>query len=204
MPPTVLYLVRHGSVVDAERRRFIGHLDVPLSQLGEVQMASLAARLAPVPLEAVYASDLSRARRSAEILASPHGLTPRLIPALREMAMGRWEGLTADEIAARDPEAFKEWMARIVKFPFPGGESLLDLDARAWPALEKVLADHEGAHVALVAHGGTNRVMLCRVLGLTLERVLSLGQDYAALSILELDGDRWTLRLLNDAGSSRG
>lgn len=199
MPPAVLYLIRHGSVVDAERRRFIGHLDVPLSSLGETQMASLASRLASVPLEAVYASDLSRARRSAEIVAAPHGLTPRVDPAFREMSMGRWEGLTADQITARDPEAFREWMARIVEFPFPGGESLLDLDARAWPAFERVLADHGGAHVALVAHGGTNRVLLCRALDLALERALSLGQDYAALSILELAGDRWTLRLLNQA-----
>lgn len=197
MPPTVFYLVRHGSVVDAERRRFIGHLDVPLSPLGEAQMEALSARLASAPLEAVYASDLSRARRSAEILAAPHRLTPRVEPALREMSMGRWEGLTAGEITALDPEAFKEWIARIGEVPFPGGESLMDLDARAWPVVEKILAEHGGAHVALVAHGGTNRVLLCHALGLQLDRVLSLGQEYAALSILEWSGGRWTLRLLN-------
>jgi broad specificity phosphatase PhoE len=197
MPPTVLYLVRHGSVVDAERRRFIGRLDIPLSPLGEAQVSSLAARLAAGRLEAVSASELCRALRSAVILAAPHRLTPRLIPALREMAMGRWEGLTADEIAACDPETFSEWMVRIGEVPFPEGESVRDLDARVWPAVEKILAEHGGGHVALVAHGGTNRVVLCRALGLPLERVLSLGQDYAALSILELSGDRWTLRLLN-------
>ncbi len=197
MPPTVFYLVRHGSVVAAERRRFIGHLDAPLSPLGEAQMEALSARLASVPLEAVYASDLSRARRSAEILAAPHRLTPRVEPALREMSMGRWEGLTAEEIAALDPEAFKEWIARIGEVPFPGGESLMDLDDRAWPVVEKILAGHGGAHVALVAHGGTNRVLLCHALGLPLDRVLSLGQDYAALSVLEWSGGRWTLRLLN-------
>lgn len=197
MPSTWVYLVRHGSVVGAETRRFIGDLDVPLSPGGQAEMERLAARLAAVSLVGVYASDLVRSRQSAEILARPHGLSPRIVPALREMAMGRWEGLTADEISARDPEAFEAWMARIVEFPFPGGESVADLRGRAWPAFEKIVASHPGERVAIVAHGGTNRVILCGALGLPLDRLLVFGQDYAALSLLEWRNDRFVLHLLN-------
>lgn len=197
MDSTWVYLIRHGSVAGAETRRFIGHLDVPLSPLGEAEMERLAGRLATVPLGAVYASDLGRSRLSAEIIACPHGLTPRIDPALREMAMGRWEGLTADEINAREPEAFKEWMARLGEFPFPGGESVPDLVARAWPAFERIVGAHAGERVAIVAHGGTNRAILCRALGLPLDRLLVFGQDYAALSLLEWRKGRFVLHVLN-------
>jgi len=197
MPSTWIYLVRHGRVVGAELRRFLGHLDVPLSETGEAQLEGLARRLSATPLAAIYASDLVRARRSAEIVAAPHGLIPRVTPSLREMAMGRWEGLTADEIKAAEPEAFKEWMARIGEFPFPEGESVPDLLARAWPAFERVVGAHAGERVAVVAHGGTNRAILCRALGLPLDRLLVFGQDYAALSLLEWRQARFVLHFLN-------
>ena len=134
--PTTIYLVRHGSVVGAETRRFIGHLDVPLSPRGELEAAALARRLASVKLAAAYSSDLSRTRRTAEILTGPHRLEAVAVPALREFAMGRWEGLTAEEIRALDAAAFDAWMADVGRFQFPEGESLGDVAARAWPALE--------------------------------------------------------------------
>jgi broad specificity phosphatase PhoE len=170
---------------------------VPLSPLGEVQIAALATRLRGVPFGAIYCSDLQRARRSAEILAVPHRLTPTSDPALREFAMGEWDGLTAEEIRALDAVAFKAWMADVGRFQFPGGESLQDLEARVLPAFDAIVARHAGGTVAVVAHGGSNRAILCRALGLGPERLLALGQDYAALSVLERVGARWTLRMLN-------
>jgi broad specificity phosphatase PhoE len=189
--------VRHGSVIGAEIRRFIGHLDVPLSPLGEAQLTALAHRLRGFTFDAIYCSDLVRTRRSAEILAAPRGLTAIVEPALREFAMGRWEGLTAEEIRALDAVAFDAWMGDVGRFQFPEGESLPDLYARVWPAFETLVARHAGGTVAVVAHGGSNRAILCRVLGLPPERLLALGQDYGALSVLERSGARWTLRVLN-------
>lgn len=194
---TMIYLIRHGSVVGAETRRFIGHLDVPLSPLGERQLTALAERLATVPLAAVYASDLSRTQRSARILAESHGLAPVPLRALREFAMGQWEGLTAEQIRSLDADAFERWMADVAGYQFPGGESLSHLAARAWPAFERIVAGHAGASIAVVAHGGTNRLILCRALGLAPERLLSIGQDYASLSVLERSRAGWTLRVLN-------
>ena len=197
-PPTLIYLVRHGEVVLAETRRFIGHLDVPLSELGERQSTAQAARLAGVAIAAVFTSDLSRARRTGEIIGAPHGLEPTAVPALREMAMGRWDGLTAEEIREREPAAFADWMAHIGEFPFPEGESVPDLHARAWPAFEAIVAAHEGESVAVVAHGGTNRALLCAALGMPLHRLLAFGQDYGALTVLERLDDAWQLRRLNE------
>ena len=195
--PTLIFLLRHGEVVEAETRRFIGHLDVPLSPRGERQCLAQAERLRTIALAAVFSSDLARARRSAEIIAAPHGLAPIVMPALREMSMGRWEGLTAAEIRHREPSAFNEWMTRLGDFPFPEGESVRDLLARAWPAFASVVHDHPGRAIAVVAHGGTNRTLLCNALGVPLSRLLGFGQDYGALSLLE--GPRpWQLRQLNE------
>ena len=184
-------------MVGAETRRFIGHLDVPLSPLGIAQLDALSGRLSGVPFDAIYCSDLERTRHSAEILASPHRLVPVQDPALREFAMGEWDGLTAEQIRGRDAGAFETWMADVGRFQFPGGESLPDLIARAVPAFEALVTRHAGRTVAVVAHGGSNRAILCHALGLGPERLLALGQDYAALSVLDRIAGRWTLRLLN-------
>jgi broad specificity phosphatase PhoE len=195
---TRVYLVRHGEPVGAETRRFIGHLDVPLSPRGEIQISALAHRLAAVPLAAVYSSDLDRTRRSAEILCASRDLLPRTVPELREFAMGDWDGLTAEQIRALDPAAFAAWMARVGEFQFPRGENLSQVAARAWPAFERIVGAHRGAAVAVVAHGGSNRAILCRALGIPLPRILSLGQEYAALSVLDLTRWGWRLSTLNE------
>ena len=194
----MIYLLRHGEVVLAETRRFIGHLDVPLSPLGERQSAAQAGRLAPVKLAALYTSDLARARRTGEIVGSPHALVPSVVPALREMAMGRWEGLTAAAIQRDEPATFAEWMANVGEFPFPDGESVPDLEARAWPAFDAIARAHAGQAIAIVAHGGTNRALLCRALGLPRGRLLSMGQDYGALTVLERLDAAWRLLHLNE------
>jgi broad specificity phosphatase PhoE len=194
---TTICLVRHGSVVGAETRRFIGHLDVPLSPFGITQLGALSRRLKDVAFDAIYCSDLERTRHSAEILAAPHHLTPIPDRALREFAMGEWDGLTAEQIRGRDARAFEAWMADVGRFQFPGGESLPELIARTVPAFDALVARHAGGTVAVVAHGGSNRAILCHALGLGPERLLALGQDYAALSVLERTAGRWVLRRLN-------
>jgi len=197
MDATLIFLLRHGEVVGAETGRFIGHLDVPLSPRGASQCAVQAARLSDVKLTALYSSDLVRARTSGAIIGGPHGLEPVCLPALREMDMGRWDGLTAGEIQRREPAAFRDWMARVGEFPFPAGESVGDLESRAWPAFEALVTASRGRAIAVVAHGGTNRVLLCRALGVPRARLLAFGQDYAALNVLERTDGAWRLIRLN-------
>ncbi|PYN40188.1 MAG: histidine phosphatase family protein, partial [Candidatus Rokuibacteriota bacterium] len=80
----------------------------------------------------------------------------------------------------------------------PDGESVPDLEARAWPAFESIVRTHVGRAIAVVAHGGTNRTLICRALGLPLGRLLALGQDYGALTVLERIDVTWHLRRLNE------
>ena len=88
-------------------------------------------------------------------------------------------------------------MSDVGRFQFPDGESLADVSSRAWAAFEGIADRHPGSRVLVVAHGGPNRIVLCRALGIRPERILALGQDYAALSVLERRPSGWILRLLN-------
>jgi broad specificity phosphatase PhoE len=150
---TLIYLLRHGEIEDAERRRFVGHVDVALSPRGVRQAAAQAHRLRESGLTAIFTSDLARARHTGEIIGAPHGLRPTIVPALREMNMGRWDGLTAVEITERDPAGFAAWTARIAEVPFPDGESASDLLARAWPAFSGLLHRRVVGPIAVVGHG---------------------------------------------------
>jgi alpha-ribazole phosphatase len=197
MASTWLYLIRHGEVEGAGAGRFFGHTDVGLSETGIRQVQALAQQIGSEPIDAVYASDLRRARDSAEPLARARGTAPIVLPAFREMAMGRWEGLTFRQIRDCEPDALRQWLANVTTFPFPGGESLEDLRARVLPALGEVLARHAERRIALVAHGGTNRVILAEALGLPLGHVLRLAQDYAGFSVVEYRGESAVVHTLN-------
>jgi broad specificity phosphatase PhoE len=182
---TWVYLARHGEVLHAAEGRFFGHTDVDLSPAGVAQVAALAKRLRAEPIEAVYASDLARARQSAVPLAAARGTEVVALAPLREIGMGRWEGLTFAEIREREPDLCARWLADPFAIPFPDGEALIDVRARAVPAIRTLVERHAGGRIAVVAHGGTNRVILGEALGLPLGNVLRLAQDYACWSLIE-------------------
>jgi alpha-ribazole phosphatase len=197
MTSTWVYLIRHGEVEDAALGRLFGHTDVALSAAGRRQVEALGERLGRFPVGTVYASDLLRARASAAPLAAARGVTTETVPALRELAMGRWEGLTLREIRDREPDLAARWLADPVAVAFPGGESLLNLRARVVPAFDALRRRHAGRHLAVVAHGGVNRVLLAEALGLPLANVLRLAQDYACWNLLEYRREGAVLHALN-------
>jgi len=149
-----LLVIRHGETAWNRATRIQGHTDIPLSPLGLAQAERLAEALADEPLAAVYASDLSRARQTAEALASAHGLAVQFDAGLRERAFGRFEGLSWDEIAQAHPEDSARWRRREPDFAVGGGESLNTFSARCLAAARRVVAAHPGENIALVAHGG--------------------------------------------------
>jgi len=197
MASTWVYLARHGEVLHAAEGRFFGHTDIALSDVGQAQVTALGESLGGEPIEAVYSSDLLRARTSAAPLAVARGTDVVAVPPLREMAMGRWEGLTFAEIRAREPELCAQWLADPFAMAFPGGEGLPDLQARALPALRSVVQRHAGSRIAVVAHGGTNRVILADALGLPLGNIFRLAQDYAAWSLIEYRDHDAIVHILN-------
>jgi len=160
-------LLRHGEVVDFERRIVRGQLDVDLTPVGERQHRHLVEWIATwdEPPERIVASDLVRCRRLAEALAERLGRRAELRADLREQSMGAWQGKTWEEITAPDPAAVKDYWEDYVDARPPGGESLRDLYERARAAWLELEPEVRGGRVALVTHVGVIRSLLCCFLG---------------------------------------
>lgn len=196
---TTLYLIRHGQTQDGEVRRYIGHSDVPLSREGIEQMERISRYIVQKgsKLAAVYCSDLCRAIRSAEIIAEPHSINPIISPFLRERNFGIWEGLSFAEIEEKYPKEFEAWAGNPLKFSPMGGESTLKVRERVIEALEEIIGNYKDEHIAIVAHGGVNRVILCHVMGIPLENIFRIEQDCSALNIIEFWDTYPIVKLIN-------
>ncbi len=150
---TELLLIRHGQTDWNLEGRYTGQTDVPLNAKGISQAKTLARRLANEPLEAIYTSDLSRARQTAELLAQAT-MAPLVVDRrLREIDQGQWEGLLFDEIRSRFHEAWKRRVNHPLEVAPPGGETVGDIRRRVLEALEEILHAHPLDTVAIVAHG---------------------------------------------------
>lgn len=194
-----LFLVRHGVTEWNQVLRFQGHTDIPLSPQGREQAGALGRRLAGEKIAAVYASDLLRARETAEIIAAYHGLAVITDPALREINFGVWEGLTLDEIKARYKAELQQWWTEPTRYRAPGGETLSEMAERVIRSVQAIVARHNGEQVVVVCHGGPVRCLLATVLGLDLNQYWRLKQDNAALNIIDFPSwHEGIVVLLND------
>ncbi len=151
---TRLLLVRHGQSTWNAARRWQGHADPPLSELGREQARATAATLAVERIDALFTSDLRRAVETAHIVGSHHGLEPVVDVRLRELDIGCWNGLRRDEIEARWPEELAAFDAGDRDAPAGGAESLRDLEVRIHAALDDLAERHRGRRLIVVAHGG--------------------------------------------------
>jgi probable phosphoglycerate mutase len=184
-----ILLVRHGETEWNREGRYQGRTDIPLSDTGKKQVAALGVRLAHVPVKIAYASPLSRAKTTAEaILAGRIPETPMWLDAgLLEISHGGWEGQLASDVERSHAEMFGVWRTAPGRHSpaGPDAETLGDVEARTWPVLAKACETLGPDDTALIAaHDAVNRVILCRVLGLPLERVWSFRQAPAALNVL--------------------
>lgn len=204
MKPVILYLVRHGAIVSVNGKSFIGQTDLPLSEEGIAQACALRDWLEPVAFSRVLSSDLARTRHTAAILAADFsGRRVEAIPALREIDLGDWEGLSFDEVRSRFPEEYAARGRDLENWRPPRGESFADCRARVNVALAAILANSQG-NVLLVGHAGVNRLILCSALGIPLQNLNRLGQDYGCLNIIEYGPDGARVRLMNDTPETRG
>lgn len=160
---TTVYLARHGESDWNVERRWQGHADRPLTDRGREQARDLAARLADVELDAVYASDLRRAWETAEAVASSKGLEVFRLPELREVDVGSWSGFTRDECAERFPDAFARWQAG--GSGWDDGESYEAMGDRIVAAIRRIASEHPDGAVLVVSHGGPIRAVHAHALG---------------------------------------
>lgn len=196
-----ILLARHGETAWNAEGRYQGQEDIALSSVGEAQARALGERLRDVHIDRAVASPLSRARRTAELALGDERVGMLTTDAgLMEIAHGEWEGLLTSEIRERDPDRLRAWRETPHDVLMPQGESLQHVLDRAWPALERAgrgLGVQET--LLVVAHDAVNRVLLCRIMGLPLEKLWSFRQAPTTLNLLEgPDVDHLEVVRLND------
>ena len=195
-PSCRIYLFRHGETANSKEVCFNGHFDVGLSANGENQFKEWAQALKDEPFKAIYSSDLERTAGSARLLGEPHQLEPVTYPELRELCFGDWEGLSISDVEKKYPNQLEERMKNIEAFQVNGGETFRQLQERVVPRFEKIIAQHPNEQIALVCHGGVNRVILSHLLEIPIKRIFRVKQEYAALNIIQYYGDEPVVELV--------
>jgi broad specificity phosphatase PhoE len=196
MAATTILLVRHGETDWNRDRRIQGQSDPPLNDLGRDQARALARKLAGDEIEAVYASDLRRARETAEILAAELGLPVAVDPELRELDFGHWEGHTVEELEANFPEAFARW-TQGGEVAWDGGETHTAMAERVRNAVRRLASAHAGGRILLVAHGGPVRVLLMDAEGLDYPAARREFRRIANCDMSEIAVENGTVRRLD-------
>jgi broad specificity phosphatase PhoE len=194
-----LILARHGQTQWNLERRVQGVSDIELNDLGRRQAEALSLRLTKEPLAACYSSPLQRARATAEAIAAPHNLKVTTDERLMEMDQGDLEGMKGEDMRRDYGELLKGWTDDPSNLRIPGGETLVELQERAWAAVADLLNTHQqDKTVLVVSHSFTIRTIICKAIGLELKHFRSLGQELAAVNTLSFGERGAVLSALND------
>lgn len=201
---TTFFLTRHGETEWNKVHRIQGGgSDVPLSAEGHRQALALAFRLGSVDIEAIYSSPLTRSLETARVIAWPHGLEVRIDPRFREISAGKLEGVTNSELGMNLATYLSRYADGKLMQP-PGGESLLELKERVWPALVELTGAHPEGQVVIASHYFVTLVVVCTVLGMPLEYLDRLRLGTASITVVRMSRESAFLEVLNDRGHLAG
>ncbi|MDY7577542.1 histidine phosphatase family protein [Herbaspirillum sp. RTI4] len=197
---TDILLIRHGETDWNVERRLQGFKDIPLNAQGQLQAERLALALRSEALDAIYCSDLERARQTAVALANPHGIVPQIDPALRERCFGAFEGLQHADIETLYPQQYAAWQRRDLDARYPDGdqpaETLRDFMTRSVAAVTRLAAmehrgqreQHERRCIAIVTHGGVLECLHRAATGASIATVRDFEIFNASINRFHWDG----------------
>jgi len=197
MVETFLTLVRHGESIWNAHGILQGQADCPLSETGRQQAALVAARLAQWRFDACYTSDLARARETAKAVTAACGLPALPHPGLRERAMGRWEGLSLEQVGERYPEDLAAWLADRSANQH-GGERLEQMVKRVLAAVQEILDRHPGGRLLAITHGGPIKAVVCSALGIPAEFANRFWIGNTSITEVKRDAKGLVVRGVND------
>jgi alpha-ribazole phosphatase len=193
-----IYLLRHGDSRQDEIKRYIGQVNIPLNAEGREQAFCWRRELAQIPLERIYCSDLSRSLETARIIAEGRSEPVQPLHDLREINLGAWDGLSFADVQRLYPGEYERRGADIFTYRTPGGESFADLAARVVPLFLEIVAKSSG-NLLIVGHAGVNMVINRHVLGMPLENIFRIRQDYGCMNVIDFNSHGMRLRMMNSA-----
>jgi alpha-ribazole phosphatase len=170
-----LCLVRHGQTDWNTQGRYHGQSDVPLNDAGRAQAAAIAEQLQVFTFNAIYTSDLQRARETAEIIATKIGLPVRLEPRLREIDQGEWEGQLVEVIQARYEGLWRQRTQDPANVRPPGGETVGEVATRVYRALDDISLLFPHGTILICSHGLALATVICKV------KDIEIGQAYTMI-----------------------
>lgn len=191
-----LILIRHGETLWNKEGRVQGMSDIELSDAGIEQARRLALSLKGSDIGVIHASPLKRAYRTAEIINSFHQKKITVHPELMEMDQGDFEGLSFKELMAREKEFIHRWIADPASLRMPDGESLVDVQTRAWQSIEKMIAS--GQNALVVAHNFTIAAILCRLRNISLSEFRTTCVDTASRTEICIRNGEAHIEMIND------
>ena len=197
-------MVRHGQSTWNHERRIQGQLDPPLSDEGRRQAVRLGRRLAGRTFAGFYSSDLKRAAETAALVGESVGIDPTPMAGLREIYLGRWEGLRTEDLASRFPEAWASWTEEPDWDLVPGGEGSVAFETRVDATLDELFRRHPQGDVLVVTHGGVIQIALHHVVGRPGRGIFPFRIQNASVSVLERRNGRVVVSGVNDIGHLEG
>ncbi len=193
-----LILIRHGETDWNRIGRCQGVADIVLNENGKKQATELAHSLRDHNIKAIYSSDLKRARETAQHIAEHHNITVQLEPGLQEMNQGDLEGLSFPDIRDRYAEVLKQWRESPETLRLPSGESLVEVQNRAWRVFEKVHQNHIGETVVVVSHNLTIITLLCKITGVGLKGFRDFHIEVTSKNIIISEDGSLRIDVIND------
>jgi len=190
---TRLCIVRHGETAWNAEHRVQGQLDVPLNAVGEAQALATAGALAQEKFDVIYASDLSRARQTAQPTADFFSMKILLDEKLRERHYGIFERLTYAEVKLRYPEDYARFEARDPDYAFRTGESLRNFSQRSILIITGIVNAHPGKNILVFTHGGVLDKLYRHITGLPLSAARDFGIPNAGLNRIEVTPAGWRI-----------
>jgi alpha-ribazole phosphatase len=182
---TMFYLVRHGQTDWNKEGRYQGQADTPLNAVGEQQARLLAGKFDGIRIDAIYSSDLQRARRTAEAIGQALQLPVQLDVRLREINHGVWEGMLFSDIVRQYAPEIKEREMNPLEARAPGGESVTEVADRVLTAAESIARMHPDETVILVSHGLSLAILACAGHGYSLTEVFKHVPENARPDLIE-------------------
>jgi len=194
-----IVLVRHGATDWNLQGRCQGVTDRELSEVGVRQAEQIAALLSSESIQAIYSSDLRRARQTADLISQPHNLPVLIEENIRELNHGALEGLTFNEIKQSYSEFLARWRTEPAEIQVPGGEKLTDVAERAWEGVARIAERHVAAEsIVVVSHNFPILGIVCRVTGTHLNNYRSFHLDPCGITRLQRNGaNAWSVTHVN-------